>query len=79
MQTSRNLQLFDDFKRTLSEKSGVKFELKWNKSAHTALQQIKDKKYPESLLQYTGNILLAGINYDKKSKAHECVIEEYKR
>ena len=50
-------------------------ELKWNKSA----QQIKDKKYPESLLQYTGNILLVGINYDKKSKAHECVIEEYKR
>lgn len=54
-------------------------ELKWNKSAHTALQQIKDKKYPESLLKYTGNILLVGINYDKKSKAHECVIEEYKR
>ena len=54
-------------------------ELKWNKSAHTALQQIKDKKYPESLLQYTGNILLVGITYDKKSKAHECVIEEYKR
>ena len=54
-------------------------ELKWNKSAHTALQQIKDKKYPESLLQYTGNILLVGVNYDKKSKAHECVIEEYKR
>lgn len=54
-------------------------ELKWNKSAHTTLQQIKDKKYPESLLQYTGNILLVGINYDKKSKAHECVIEEYKR
>lgn len=54
-------------------------ELKWNKSAYTELQQIKDKKYPESLLQYTGNILLVGINYDKKSKAHECVIEEYKR
>ena len=54
-------------------------ELKWNKSAQTELQQIKDKKYPESLLQYTGNILLVGINYDKKSKAHECVIEEYKR
>lgn len=54
-------------------------ELKWNKSAHTALQQIKDKKYPESLLQYTGNILLVGIDYDKKSKAHECVIEEYKK
>jgi len=47
--------------------------------ARYAIQQIKDKKYPESLLQYTGNILLVGINYDKKSKAHECVIEEYKR
>ena len=27
-----------------------------------------DKKYPDSLLQYTGHILIVGINYDKKSK-----------
>ena len=52
-------------------------ELKWNKNAKTALQQIKDKNYPKSLLDYTGNILLVGINYDKKSKVHQCEIEEY--
>lgn len=52
-------------------------ELKWNKSAETALQQIKEKQYPASLAQYTGNILLVGINYDKKTKEHTCVIEEY--
>ena len=52
-------------------------ELKWDKNAKTALQQIKDKKYPNSILNYTGKILLVGISYDKKSKKHECVIEEY--
>ena len=54
-------------------------ELKWNKTADTALQQIRDKKYPESLLDYTGNILLVGINYDKEKKEHQCVIEEYQK
>lgn len=52
-------------------------ELKWNKNAKTALQQIKERNYPASLLQYTGNILLVGISYDKKKKLHECKIEEY--
>ena len=33
-------------------------ELKWNKNAQTALNQIKEKQYPQSLLQYTGQILL---------------------
>lgn len=54
-------------------------ELKWNKKAETAMQQIIDKKYPESLLQYTGEILLVGINYDKDSKKHECLIEKYQK
>ena len=52
-------------------------ELKWNKSAETALRQIKAKKYPESIRDYTGSILLVGINYDEKTKAHECSIERY--
>ena len=30
-----------------------------------------------SIAEYTGEILLVGINYDKKTKKHECVIEEY--
>ena len=54
-------------------------ELKWNQKAQTALQQIKDKKYPASILDYTGNILLVAINYDKNSKEHQCVIEQYKK
>ncbi len=33
--------------------------------------------YINSLKNYEGNILLVGINYDKKSKEHQCVIEEY--
>lgn len=52
-------------------------ELKWNKDAQTALMQIKEKQYPESVLQYAGDVLLVGINYDKKTKIHQCEIEKY--
>ncbi|MBU5478999.1 ATP-binding protein [Eubacterium sp. MSJ-13] len=52
-------------------------ELKWNKKVQTAMQQIKEKKYPEAISRYTGDMLLVGINYDKKTKQHECIIEEY--
>lgn len=54
-------------------------ELKWNKNAETALQQIKARKYPASILSYTGEILLVGINYDKDSKQHQYLIEKYKK
>ena len=50
-------------------------ELKWNKNVETALQQIKNKNYTEALSDYTGDILLVGINYDKASKKHKCLIE----
>lgn len=51
-------------------------ELKWNQNAQTALQQIENKKYPASITNYTGEILLVGINYDKGSKEHQCEIEK---
>ena len=54
-------------------------ELKWNKSAEGAIDQIKNKNYTDSLLAYSGDLLLVGINYDKKSKKHECVIEKYNK
>lgn len=54
-------------------------ELKWNKDVETGLQQIKNKRYPESILNYTGDILLVEINYDKTSKEHQCVIEKYRK
>ena len=50
-------------------------ELKWNKTADAAIAQIKNKKYPDALSGYD-NILLVGINYDKDSNEHECVIEK---
>lgn len=52
-------------------------ELKWNQNTETALEQIRNKKYPFSILEYTGDILLVAINYDKKSKEHVCLIEKY--
>ena len=51
-------------------------ELKWNKDARTAIQQIKEKKYPDTVRQYIGKMLLVGINYDKKTKEHSCIIEK---
>ena len=51
-------------------------ELKYNKDADTAIDQIKRKNYPAKLRQYTGDILLVGINYDRQTKTHTCYIEK---
>ncbi len=53
-------------------------ELKWDKSAEAAVAQIRKKQYPESLREYSGEILLVGIDYDKKTKEHSCVIESFR-
>ena len=50
-------------------------ELKWNKSSEGAMEQIKKKHYPAVLNDYGGEIVIAGINYDAKTKEHSCVIE----
>ena len=55
----------------------VVVELKWNRSAQTAITQIKERKYPDSLKEYSGEVLLVGITYDKKTKEHQCMIESY--
>ena len=52
-------------------------QLKFNHSADTAIDQIKRKEYPAKIADYTGDILLVGINYDKESKQHTCKIEGY--
>lgn len=57
------------------DKPAMIIELKWDKSVDTALNQIYENNYPEALSEFKGNILLVGINYDKKSKAHSCKIE----
>jgi hypothetical protein len=52
-------------------------ELKWDQSALGAIDQIKKREYASWIQEYTGDILLVGINYKKKEKAHECIIEKY--
>lgn len=56
-------------------KPAIVIELKWNRSAKSAIDQIRDKQYPDKLEQYKDRLLLVGINYDKKSETHQCKIE----
>lgn len=52
-------------------------ELKWDKTVEGAIEQIKSRNYPQILEGITGDILLVGINYSKKTKKHSCKIEKY--
>ena len=49
-------------------------ELKWNRTADRAVEQIKDKKYAEKFRKYGGDILLVGISYNDKTRKHKCSI-----
>jgi len=59
------------------DKPAMIVELKWGKSALEAIQQIESKQYTDILKDYKGNALLVGINYDKDTKRHECMIKHY--
>lgn len=59
-----------------SLKPAIILELKWDKTAEGAIDQIKNKQYVSALREYKGNILLVGINYGKKEKKHQCRIEK---
>lgn len=52
-------------------------ELKWNKSTKSAIKQIKYRDYPHIFKDYSGEILLVGVNYNEKTKKHTCKIEKY--
>lgn len=56
-------------------------ELKWNQSADGAIAQIKNRRYPEAIKGYGGEILLVGISYNREAPAgerkHQCRIERY--
>ena len=56
-------------------KPALVIELKFGHSADTALDQIRRKDYPAKIAEYSGEILLVGINYDKETKQHSCKIE----
>ena len=58
-------------------KPAIVVKLKWDKSADAALRQIRERKYIHALEGYSGEILLVGVNYDRKNpdQPHSCVIE----
>ena len=58
------------------DKPAMIIELKWNQEVNTAIDQIKEKKYPKGLEKYKDNLLIVGISYDKKTKKHTCHIEK---
>jgi hypothetical protein len=62
--------------RKYSDCPAMVVELKVNRSAESALAQIKERRYVEALPDYEGKILLVGVNYDKETKEHECAISE---
>ena len=65
-------------RKLYADKPAIVVELKWDKTAKGAIAQIKEKQYMNALKEYRGNLLLAGINYDRETKKHSCVIEKYK-
>ena len=60
--------------RRYVSKPAIVIELKFYHSADTAIDQIMRKEYPAKLAEYTGEILLVGINYNKDTKQHTCKI-----
>lgn len=52
-------------------------ELKRNDCTRSALDQILNRRYFESLKHYKGRLLFVGINYDEKEKIHSCQIDTF--
>lgn len=65
--------------RRYSAKPAMVIELKYDKPVDSAIGQIKEKRYPDALKEYRGNMLLVGISYDKEAKKHHCKIEEWEK
>ena len=57
-------------------KPALLIELKYDKSAQSAITQIKEKNYLQFFKDYKGEVLLVGINYSKDTKTHQCIIEK---
>lgn len=62
-------------RKKYADKPAVIIELKWDKTVEGAIDQIEEKQYVDALKDYKGNLILAGINYDKKTKEHYAKIK----
>ncbi len=63
-------------RKKYADKPAMIIELKWNKDAESAVSQIYEKCYPAGLKGYRGEVLIVGINYDRRTKVHNCKIEK---
>ena len=61
------------------ESPAIVLELKYDQDADSAIRQIHRKQYPAKVSQYSGDLLLVGINYDRNLKTHQCKIEKVKK
>ena len=59
------------------ESPAIIVELKFKQDVDAAIDQIKRRQYPAKVAQYTDNLLLVGINYDRDTKQHTCHIENH--
>ena len=66
-------------RKLYADKPALLIELKWNQDVYGAIAQIKERNYTDALKDYRGNLLLVGINYDKKTKTHSCKIERMEK
>lgn len=57
-------------------KPAMIIELKYDRDADTAIKQIREKRYSGCLKGYGNEVLLIGVNYNKDTKKHTCVIEK---
>lgn len=65
--------------RSGSNKPALVVELKWNKPVKVAIDQIRNRDYPQVLRDLDVSILLVGITYDTGTKQHSCHIEAIER
>ena len=61
------------------DKPALVLELKYNRDAVSAIDQILRRQYPAKVAQYAGDLLLVGINYDRNEKTHECQIIHFEK
>ena len=55
----------------------IVLELKYNRDADSAIAQIHRRQYPAKVAQHSSDLLLVGVNYDRETKTHECLIEHW--
>lgn len=63
--------------RKNGDSPAIVLELKCDKDADSAINQIHRKNYPAKVAEYADRLLLVGINYDRETKQHTCRIENY--